>query len=88
VGEEGTFIYIPGSKLCEYLNAADSKEEQALGKHVFDKEVKKRKRSETPPEEMKADDEARYAEQMERAAKRADIDMDYEEKSSTRSLSD
>jgi hypothetical protein len=45
MGEEDTFIYIPGSKLCEYLNAADSKEEQALSKHVFVQEVKKRKRS-------------------------------------------
>jgi hypothetical protein len=88
MGEEDTFIYIPGSKLCEYLNAADSKEEQTLGKHVFDKEVKKRKRSETPPEEMKAADEARYAEQEKRAAERADDDIDYEERSSTKSLSD
>jgi hypothetical protein len=88
MGEEDTFIYIPASKLCEYLNTAESKEEQALGKHVFVKEVKKRKRSETPPEEMRAGDEARYAEQEERAAKRADREMDYWDKSSTKSLSD
>jgi hypothetical protein len=77
MGEEDTFIYISGSKLCEYLNVADSKEEQALGKHVFVKEVKKRKRSEIPPEEMRAGDEARYAEQEGRAVKRADRGMDY-----------
>ncbi|KAF2788653.1 hypothetical protein K505DRAFT_255056 [Melanomma pulvis-pyrius CBS 109.77] len=88
MGEEDTFIYIPGSKLCEYLNAADSKEEQALGKHVFAKEVKKRKRSETPPEEIRASDEARYAKEEERAAKRVDRDMDYQDKSSTKSVSD
>ncbi|KAF2022604.1 hypothetical protein EK21DRAFT_105697 [Setomelanomma holmii] len=88
MGEEDTFIRIPGSRLCEYLSAADNKEEQALGKHVLAKEVKKRKRSETPPEEIRADDEVRYAEQEERAAKRADHDIDYEENSSTKSLSD
>ena len=59
MGEEDTVICIPGSKLCEYLTAADSKEEQALGKHVFSKEIKKRKRSETPAEEIRAGDEAR-----------------------------
>ncbi|KAJ5634929.1 uncharacterized protein N7484_008242 [Penicillium longicatenatum] len=47
-----------------------------------------RKRSETPPENIRAGDEARYAEQEERAAKRADHDMDYQEKSSTKSISD
>ena len=42
--------------------------------------VKKRKRSETPPERIASDDEARYAEQVERAAKRmADNDSDYED---------
>ena len=88
MGEEDTFIYIPGSKLYEYLNAADNKEGQALGKHVFAKEVKKQTRSETPPEEIRAGDEARYAEEEERASKRADHDIDYEDKSSTKSLSD
>jgi hypothetical protein len=88
MSEEDTFIYIPASTLCEYLNAADSKEEQALGKHVFVEEIKKRKRSETPPEEMRAGDDARYSEQEERAAKRADRDMDYLDTTSTKSLSD
>jgi hypothetical protein len=87
MGEEDTFIRISGSKLCEYLNAAGSKEEKALGKHVFAMEVKKRKRSETPPEEIRADDEVRFAKQEERTAKRVDYDLDYE-KSSTKSLSD
>jgi hypothetical protein len=50
--------------------------------------VKKRKRSETPPEEIRSNDEARHVEQEERAAKRADHDMDYEARSSTKSLSD
>jgi hypothetical protein len=87
MGKEDTFIRISGSKLCEYLNAAGSKEEKALGKHVFAMEVKKRKRSETPPEEIRVGDEARYAKEEERAAKRVDHDVDYEQ-SSTKSLSD
>lgn len=85
MGEEDTFIRVPRLRLCEYLSAADNKEEQALGKHVLAKEVKKRKRSETPPEEIRADDKVRYAE---RAAKRADYDINYKEKSLTKSLSD
>jgi len=48
-----------------------------LGGNVFVKEVKKWKWSETPPEEIRAGDEARYAEQEKRAAKRADYDIDY-----------
>ena len=88
MGDEDTLVHISGTKLCEYLNAADSKEEQALGKHVFAKEVKKRKRSETPPEEIRAGDEATYAREEERAAKRAERDIDYEDRSSTKSLPD
>jgi hypothetical protein len=87
MGEEDTFIYTPGSKLCEYLYAADSKEEQALSELVFVKEVRKRKRSETPPEEIRASDEARYVEEEERAAKRPDHDMDHRDESSTKNLS-
>jgi hypothetical protein len=52
------------------------------------KEVKKQERSETPLEEIRADSEVRYVEQEERAAKRTDHDINYEEKSSTKSLSD
>jgi len=88
MGEEDTLIYIPSSMLCEYLSAADSQEEQALGKQVFAKEVKKRKRSETPPEEIRPDDEAGYAEEEMRAAKRADRDSDYQDELSTKNLSD
>lgn len=76
MGKEDTFICISGPILCEYLNVADSREEQVLGKHVFAKEVKKRKRSATPPKEIRAGDEARYAEDEERATKRVDHDID------------
>jgi hypothetical protein len=88
MGDEDTDICISGSQLCRYLYAAETRFERVLGKHSFTKEVKKRKRSETPPEEIRASDDARYAEQEGRVAKRADLDMDYEERSSTKSLSD
>jgi hypothetical protein len=88
MGDEDTDRYISGIQLCQYLDAADSKVERALGERSLAKEVKRRKRSETPLEDIRAGDEARYAEQEERAAKRADHDMDYQEKSSTKSLSD
>ncbi|RMZ67019.1 recQ family helicase [Pyrenophora seminiperda CCB06] len=88
MGDEDTDIYISGSQLCQYLYAAESRVVRALGKHSFTTEVKKRKRSETPPEEIRAGDEARYTEQEERAAKRADCDVDYQEKSSVKSFSD
>jgi hypothetical protein len=77
MGDEDTDIYISGIQLCQYLDAADSKGERALGERSLAKEVKRRKRSETPPEAIRVGDEARYAEQEERAVKRTDHDMDY-----------
>ncbi|KAF2830449.1 hypothetical protein CC86DRAFT_161650 [Ophiobolus disseminans] len=47
-----------------------------------------RKRSATPPEKITSSDEVMFAEQEERAAKRAECDIDYQERSSTKSLSD
>jgi hypothetical protein len=52
---------------------------ESLGEHLVGPGIKKRKRSETPPEEITSNDEARYVEQEERAAKRiAEDDLDYE----------
>jgi len=45
---------ISSTRLCLYINAAESKVERALGKHTFAKAVKKRRSSTTPPEEMGA----------------------------------
>lgn len=61
---------------------AESKVQQAgsLGKHSVAPGVKKRKRLETPLEEIASGDGVRYAEQEERAVKRiADTDPDYED---------
>lgn len=59
-----------------------------MRKDYLGSNVKKRRRSTTPPEVIRAADEARYAEQEERAAKRTEYDIDYEEESSPNSLSD
>jgi hypothetical protein len=51
---------------------------ESLGEHSIAPGLKKRKRSETPPDRITSGDEARYAEQEERAAKHmADDDPDY-----------
>ncbi|KAJ4329603.1 hypothetical protein N0V87_010723 [Didymella glomerata] len=89
LGSDNTEIQITGKQLCQYLDGAESKARRALRKHSFARVVIKRKRSETPPEEMKPGDEAKYAEQEERAAKRvADDDVDYNESPSFSSLSE
>ncbi|KAH8724694.1 hypothetical protein GQ44DRAFT_727483 [Phaeosphaeriaceae sp. PMI808] len=80
LGSEDLEICISGIQLCEYLAAAEGKtrQSQSLRKQSFSREARKRKRLETPPEEIRSDDEARYVEQEERAAKRAaDHDNDY-----------
>ncbi|KAF1364395.1 hypothetical protein EJ07DRAFT_100106 [Lizonia empirigonia] len=85
--DEDADIYISGTQLCQYLDAADSRVKRVLGQQTLPKEVRKRKRLETPPEEILSSDEARYAEQEERVAKRADHDVDYRDESN-KSLSD
>jgi hypothetical protein len=87
--DEDTAIDISSIQLCQYLAAAERKgrRAQSLIKHSFAHEVKKRRRSETPPEEITSGDEARYVEDEQRAAKRtACHDDDYVDTSSTKSL--
>jgi hypothetical protein len=72
---------ISAQQLCEFLNAAEVKVRQkgSLSRDLLPVGVKKRKRSETPSEEIASADEARYVEQEERATKRiAEGDSDYE----------
>ncbi|KAF2001250.1 hypothetical protein P154DRAFT_490637 [Amniculicola lignicola CBS 123094] len=91
MGDEDAEIFIPGIQLCQYLAAAESKAQRAqpLGKHSFVHEVKKRKRLETPPEEITAGDEARYAEDEQRATKRTvSHDHDYIVTASTKRFSE
>jgi plasmid replication initiation protein len=89
--DEWPEIIISTQELCRYLVAAEHTFElpNALIKHTIAPKVKKRKRSATPPEKISSSDEVMFAEQEERAAKRAErCDIDYEERSSTKSLSD
>jgi len=52
---------------------------ESLGEHSLAPGLKKRKRSETPPDQITSGDEAIYAEQEEKAAKRMmQEDSDYE----------
>jgi hypothetical protein len=60
-----------------------------LREHTLAANIKKRKRLETPPEELGLADEARYAQLEVRAAKRmAEGDSDYHDTSSVTSSSD
>ncbi|KAF2787057.1 hypothetical protein K505DRAFT_288605 [Melanomma pulvis-pyrius CBS 109.77] len=72
MGDEDVEISISGIQLCKYLVAAERKvrRAQSLLSCSSAPEVKKRKRSETPPEEITSGDEARYVADEERAAKR------------------
>ncbi|KAF1952620.1 hypothetical protein CC80DRAFT_527689 [Byssothecium circinans] len=72
--DEGNPRLTSGIQLCRYVDAAESKVRRALRTESLGNNVKKRKRSEIPPEEIQSSDEAKYAKQEERAAKRADHD--------------
>ncbi|KAF1841541.1 uncharacterized protein K460DRAFT_388461 [Cucurbitaria berberidis CBS 394.84] len=87
LGDEDADICISGIQLCRYIDAAEGKVGRALRTESLGNNVKKRKRSETPAE-IQSSDEAKYAKQEERAAKRADYDVDYQDKRSTKSRSD
>ncbi|KAJ5956932.1 hypothetical protein N7501_011211 [Penicillium viridicatum] len=59
MGDKDTDISKSGIQLCQYLDAADSKVERALEQSLA-KDVKKRKRSETP-EDIRARGESSEA---------------------------
>ncbi|MCJ1386747.1 hypothetical protein MMC17_009873 [Xylographa soralifera] len=75
-------IVLSTQHLCRYLATAEDNtrgQRALLVRHSILPGVKKRKRSETPPEMMASDDEAKYVEQEQRAAKRMESDdADYE----------
>jgi hypothetical protein len=79
---KGQEIIVSTQQLCQYLDAAEDKirKQRILVKHSIPVGIKKRKRSETPPEKIVPDDEAKYTRLEQRAAKRiADSDPDYED---------
>ncbi|KAF2105498.1 hypothetical protein BDV96DRAFT_509271 [Lophiotrema nucula] len=82
IGDTDRELVITTQQLCEYLDAAETRVAglKSLSKHSLAPGLKKRKRSETPEDQITSDDEARYAQQEERAAKRmAQEDSDYED---------
>lgn len=83
-------ILLSTHQLCQYLDAAEDKipGQRILVKHSILPGVKKCKRSETPPEKLASDDEAKYADEA-RAAKRVEEDdHDYKHTIRTGSSSD
>ena len=90
MGDYDQELVVSPKELCEYLTIAETKIQQAesLGKHFIARGIKKRRRSETPLEEIVSGDEIRYMELEDRAVKRtADNDPDYEDTSSVKSSS-
>jgi hypothetical protein len=86
-------LVVSAELLCQYLTAAETRVRQLrfglLGKHPVAPGLKKRKRLETPPEQITSGDETRFLEHEQRAAKRMeDDDPDYENPSTTSSSSD
>ena len=91
IGDYDQELTVSSEQLCEYLTVAEAKMQavESLGQHAIGPGVKKRKRSETPPEQIAPGDEARYRELEERAVKRlAENDSDYEDRSSIKSSSE
>lgn len=81
LGNDDREVVISTHQLCDYLRVAETRFRSLDSLYVqsIAPGIKKRKRSETPPEEITSSDEARYAEQEERTAKRiANGDPDYE----------
>ncbi|KAJ9634095.1 hypothetical protein H2199_009126 [Coniosporium tulheliwenetii] len=89
-------ITVSASQLClalsdaeEYINTEDpSNRSQAAGRHVLGPRVGKRRREETPPDKLTAEDEARMAELEEQADKRQKLkDEDFKPDSGESSFS-
>jgi hypothetical protein len=74
-------LVVTAQELCQFLAAAEAKAQQrgSLSRDSIAPGVKKRKRSETPPEEIASGDERAYAQQEQRTAKRlANDDPDFQ----------
>lgn len=71
IGDKDRELVVSTQQLFKYRDAAETMVEQleSLSEHSITPGLKKRKRSETPPDQIASGDEARYVRQ-ERAAKR------------------
>lgn len=76
LGKDNRDVVVSAHQLCEYLDAAETMagRQDLLGEHAIAPGLKKRKRSETPPDQITSSDEASYVEQEERATKRVEED--------------
>ena len=73
-------MVVSAEQFCKYLTMAETKVQrlESLSRSLIAPGLRKRKRSETPPEQITSSDEARYTEQEERVARRMeDNDPDY-----------
>ena len=74
-------LAVSTQRLCEILRAAEVniRRTESLSQDLVPSGVKKRKRSETPPEDLVSGDKARFVHLEERAAKHiAENDPNYE----------
>jgi hypothetical protein len=80
IGDLDQELAVSTQQLCDILRAAEVniRRTESLSQDPVPSGVKKRKRSETPPEDLASGDEARFIHLEERAAKRmAENDPDY-----------
>ncbi|KAL6711565.1 hypothetical protein ACN47E_004499 [Coniothyrium glycines] len=80
MGGEDAELCISGSQLCQYVATAENNVQRAMREEPLPDGIKinKRRRSSTPPEEIRSEDEAKYIQREEKVAKREDHDSDYE----------
>ncbi|CAI6342366.1 unnamed protein product [Periconia digitata] len=82
LGDQNREINVSGQQLCQFLAAAENKVQQdrSLSKHLVAPGIRKRKRPDTPPEEIASSDEAQYMEQERKVARRMEAqDPNYED---------
>ena len=73
-------MVVSAEQFCKYLTMAETKAQrlESLSRSLIAPGLRKRKRSEMPPERITSSDGARYIEQEERVARRMeDNDPDY-----------
>ncbi|KAL5399848.1 hypothetical protein PMIN06_000203 [Paraphaeosphaeria minitans] len=81
-GAEDAEIRISGTQLCQYVATAENNVQRAMREQPLPSSniINKRRRSTTPPKELRPEDRARYVKQEKRATKRGDYDVSYEHK--------
>ncbi|KAF2731036.1 hypothetical protein EJ04DRAFT_536892 [Polyplosphaeria fusca] len=86
MGSQDRELAISAQQLCEFLGTAEARAKRwgSLGKDSLGVGVRKRRGSETPPEEIALEDGAKYIHDEERAAKRVAEADDHYENISTR----